>query len=127
MLGEGADVEVGRASEHLVADREAGDRGADGLDHSGDVVTERERQLVGEQRLELALREFRVELIHSGSPHPHQHVAVTHDGLRGIRLSEFALVVVDSEGLHASAVPFISFASSRCGFLSVLSLEDDRK
>ena len=76
VLGEGPDAKVAGACEHLVADGEAADVGADLGDHTGDVVAEHEGRLVLEELLELAVADHAVQRVDARCAHLDENVAV---------------------------------------------------
>jgi len=67
-----------------------------------DVVAGDQRQLVGQDLLELAGADLLVQRVESGGLHPHEHVVRPHYGLGHVRLPQRLLVLVDDERSHGA-------------------------
>jgi hypothetical protein len=99
-LGEGPHATVARPPVDLVTHGEARHGGADVTDDAGEVVAEYEGRLVGEDELELAVADLRVEQVDAGGVDVDEHVVVADRRFRSVAGLHRALVLLDAVSLH---------------------------
>jgi hypothetical protein len=118
-LGERADAVLVRSAIDLVARLEPTDLRPDLQDEAGDVIAEDQRQLVGQDLLELACTDLLVELVETGSPNLDEHIVITNDGFGHLRQPYRGAVLVHDERLHDLLAPSPRLAL----FMSILNYD----
>jgi hypothetical protein len=99
-VGEGADAVLLRTRVDLVARLEPLDPGSDPDDDAGQVISEDQRQPVGQKELEVAVPDPRIERVDAGGVDPDQDVVLPHLRLRRLAQPRGALVAVNEICLH---------------------------